>query len=130
LLQAKVANVADCPKGTAGRAPPPYPPTDDARYLADVQATVAAGRLNERASLGLLERLLKRVTSTTARRVLGALSVGSRLLFREITSEPTSKVQASVTRRLVRALPETGAERVGLGVLWVCSWQALAVRAR
>jgi hypothetical protein len=52
------------------------------------------------------------------------------LLFREITSEPTSKVQASVTRRLVRALPETGAERVGLGVLWVCSWQALAVRAR
>jgi hypothetical protein len=75
-------------------------------YLADVQATVAAGRSDERALLGLLERLLKVVTATKARRVLGALSIGSRLLFREITSEPPSKVHAFVTRRLARALPE------------------------
>lgn len=74
---------------------------------AAVLATVAASRLDERALLGLLERLLKAVTSAKARCVLGALSVGSRLRFREITTEPPSKVHAFVTRRLPRALPES-----------------------
>ena len=72
-----------------------------------VLETVAASRLDERALLGLLERLLKAVTSAKARRVLGALSVGSRLRFREIIAEPPSKVHAFVTSHLPRALPES-----------------------
>jgi len=107
LLRAKIANVADLSQtgrqdGRHVRILAQLMPA----YLADVQAAVAAGRLDERALLGLLERLLKAVTSAKARRVLGALSVGSRLLFREITAEPPSKVHAFVTRRLPRVLPE------------------------
>ena len=107
LLQAKIANVADLSQtgrqdGRHVRILAQLMPA----YLADVQATVAAGRVGERALLGLLERLLKVVTSSKARHVLSALSVGSRLLFREITAAPPAKVHAFMTRRLARALPE------------------------
>lgn len=107
LLQAKIANVADVAQtgrqdGRHVRILAQLMPA----YLAEVQATVAAGRLDEHEMLGLLERLLHAVTSPKARRVLSALSIDSRSMFREIPAAAPSKVHAFVTKRLARALPE------------------------
>jgi len=107
LLQAKIANVADLSQ--TGR--------QDGRhvrilarllpaYLRDLQAGVAAGRLGERAMLGLLERLLAVVTSPKACRVLRELSLSRRVLFAELVAAPSSKLHAFIAKRLPRALPE------------------------
>jgi hypothetical protein len=107
LLQAKIANLADLPQ--TGR--------QDSRhirilaqlmpaYLADLQASMAAGRLDEREMLDLLERLLAVVTPRKARRVLASLTIPSRLLFSELEAAPPSKLASFLTKRLSKALAE------------------------
>jgi hypothetical protein len=75
-------------------------------YLADLQASMAAGRLDERGLLDLLERLLAVVTPRKARRVLAALSIPRRPLFSELEGVPPSKLSSFLTKRLPKALTE------------------------
>jgi hypothetical protein len=107
LLQAKIANLADLSQN--GR--------QDARhvrilaqlmpaYLADLQASMAAGRLDERGMLDLLERLLAVVTPRKARRVLTDLTIPRRPLFSELEEVPPSKLSSFLTKRLPKALTE------------------------
>ena len=107
LLQAKIANLADLSQN--GR--------QDARhvrilaqlmpaYLADMQASMAAGRLDERGMLDLLERLLAVVTSRKARRVLAALAISRRSLFSELDAAPPSRLSSFLTKRLPRVVTE------------------------
>ena len=107
LLQAKIANLADLSQG--GR--------QDARhvrilaqlmpaYLADLQASVAAGRLDERGMLDLLERLLAVVTPRKARLALASLVIPRRSLFSELEVAPPSRLSSFFTKRLPKALTE------------------------
>ncbi len=105
LLQAKIANAADLPQ--RGR--------QDLRhvrilaclmpgYLADLEASVAKGTLEERELLTTLERLLSVVTAKHAPSVLRAADVDRRALFAELTVQQMPKLRAFVEKRLPRAL--------------------------
>lgn len=105
LLQAKLANVADLKQ--EGR--------QDARqtlilarllpaYLADLGRAAAAGRLEERRLLALLERLLATVTRPPAPRVLAELRIERRPLFAGLDATGLPKLAAFLEKRLPRAL--------------------------
>jgi len=105
LLQVKIANVADLSQ--AGRQDKHHVrilarlmPA----YLADVQASVSGGRINERDMLNLLEHLLAVVTSKKARRTLKDLETCGRAMFSEI-KPASSRLQAFMTKRLDRIMP-------------------------
>ncbi len=105
LLQAKIANASDLPQ--TGR--------QDLRhirilaclmpgYLADLEAAVAKGTLEERELLAMLERLLAVVTARHALPVLHDADVDPRALFTELTATRMPKIRAFVEKRLPRAL--------------------------
>lgn len=106
LLQAKIANAADFSQ--AGR--------QDNRhvrilaklmpaYLADIQNSVADGRIKERDMLNLLEHLLDTVSSPKAHRVLNDLEICATTMFSELKTIQSSRLHSFMTKRLVRVLP-------------------------
>jgi hypothetical protein len=105
LLQAKIANVADLLQ--TGR--------QDARhvliltqvlpaYLEDLQKAAVAGRLEERALIGFLERLLTVLTLEKAREVFKLLRLDASALFGELGDDKLQKLSAFIEKRLPRAL--------------------------
>jgi hypothetical protein len=106
LLQCKMANVADLNQDTR----------QDSRhvrilarlmpaYLADLHESVAAGRINERGMLDLLERLLAAIITRKARKTLQNLEISGLEMFAELEARPASKLHSFLTRRIPRALP-------------------------
>lgn len=105
LMQAKIANLADLVQTER----------QDARhvlilarlmpaYLADLEAAVARGRMEERSFVDLLERLLLTVTAPKARRILNGIGVEPRILFAELQPASQPKVSAFLKKRLPRTL--------------------------
>ena len=108
LIQAKIANVADLAQAER----------QDARhvlilarlmpaYLADLEASLAQGRMDERTLVGLLERLLLVVMAAKAKKVLRRLEIDRRLLFSELKADPWPRVRAFIDKRLPRCLRDT-----------------------
>jgi hypothetical protein len=71
-------------------------------YLADLDASVTDGRLNERDMISLLERLLKTVSTPAACRIARELDISWQDLFVGIRASRHSKVQAFATKRLAQ----------------------------
>ncbi|MFZ2653356.1 MAG: hypothetical protein WAX69_00430 [Victivallales bacterium] len=108
LLQAKIANVADLVQtGRQDKHHVRILARLMPAYLADVQASVADGRINESDMLNLLEHLLAVVTPQKALKILKGLEICGRAMFSEF--KPTSsKLQAFMTKRLGRIIPAEG----------------------
>ena len=107
LMQAKIANVADLTQTER----------QDTRhvlilarlmpaYLADLEASVAHGRMGERTLIDLLERLLSVVMTAKAKKVLHRLKIDRRRLFSELKAGQRPKVRAFIDQRLPRCLKD------------------------
>jgi hypothetical protein len=105
LLQAKVANLAEIQQ--AGR--------QDARhvlilarvlpaYLDDLQASAAAGRMEERKLLEFLEHLLAVVASAHGRKACTALKIHPRSFFAQLDSTDLPKIKTFLEKRMARVL--------------------------
>ncbi len=108
LLQAKIANVNNLAQAER----------QDERhvrilaclmpaFLDDVQKSAAAGRLNERELLDLLERLVKILSSPNGRATLETFGIRPRSMFAEFPVDPDvlPKIYNFFTIRLPRLLP-------------------------
>ena len=106
LLQAKVAHLAEIKQ--TGR--------QDGRhivilarvmpgYLEDLRASAAAGRLDERKLLELLERLLAVAISPAGRKAWLNLHLDPRAFFAGLEPDGLPKLRAFLDRRLLRVLP-------------------------
>ena len=108
LLQAKVANLAEI--NQAGR--------QDGRhvaiiarvmpaYLQDLRDAAAAGRMDERKLLDLLEHLLAVVTSAHGRKACKHLKVNPREFFALLKPDGLPKLRVFLEKRLPRKLPSS-----------------------
>jgi hypothetical protein len=75
-------------------------------YLADLEASARAGRMNERMMIELLEKLLATVTEKRNRKALGDLAIDPFGLFSGLNSDKLPRLQAFLEKRLPRALPK------------------------
>jgi hypothetical protein len=74
-------------------------------YLADLRASVAGGRMEERQFLKFLERLLAIVTSEPGRRTFAGIGIDPKILFDGIEPAGLPKLEGFLMRRRPRVLP-------------------------
>ena len=76
-------------------------------YLADLQASLNAGRITEREIIDLLENLLKIITTPKAVKLFEKLNISSLQFFSRLKADPQSKLHSFITKRLPQVFPKS-----------------------